>query len=245
MQLHSTLFANSTLEYARMADVLVLSAAENTPHKLTIHEISDADNDLRAIARAGCKATWLNNARKAKHHCRIIQEAQDGELLGMIDCDAMVLRDLSAVEAMEFDLAYTVRPPGQPWKLNTGVYFVRVSELTKAWCAEWLETVKRMLADATLHEHWRRTQRYGGTHQAAFGYMLNNEHLRHVMRFAELPCEEWNCVSQCWGKAENPRIVHIMGQMRGWCFGAKCTNANARRFVEKWRGYDKRCLEAA
>lgn len=236
MQLHALLFGSSS-RYERMAAVLARSAG-NTPHLMTIHRITDTDDDLRPMARDSCKQTWVNNARKAKHHCQIINSAEDGELLGMIDADTMILGDLSEIESMEFDIAYTVRPPKSKWKLNTGVYFVRVSERMKKFCREWYAMVCEMLSNEKLHLEWKNERKYGGIHQAAFGWMIENSGVDFSA--LALPCEIWNCVNGCYATAENPKIVHLMeGTMRHWCLdGAKAENANAQRLADKWRAYE-------
>lgn len=243
MRLESILFPGKHPEqFERMAAALERSA-ENTPHPLTIHRITDPDEDVLSAARSECTPAWINNARKAKHHARIIDAAADGELLGMIDADAMILGDLSEVESMNFDIAYTARPPQSKWRINTGVYFVRVSWRMRWFCNLWRIKAIEMLGNAAFHLKWKNEHRYGGIHQAAFGWMLENAGIDFSA--VALPCEVWNCVNGCYATAENPKIVHLMaGSMRRWCMDGLCAeNDNAQRFADKWREYDR--MEAA
>lgn len=244
MRLESVLFHSSyAARYERMANVLRLSAAENSPATpLNITRIYDADEDVKACARQNCRVGYIDNARKAKHHCRIINEARDGEVLGMLDADTMVLGDLSEAEEMEFDIAYTVRPhiakAKSHWKLNTGVYFVRVNYLTSWFCQEWFAVVKRMLADDELHNTWKRDKGYGGTHQAALGWLLEETEWP-TLTLLPLPCEKWNAVPSCIEQSPSPKVVHIMSSTRQCCFGdRKPTGDNLKQLVEKWQEYD-------
>lgn len=245
MRAHAVLFQSATPErYARMADVLVASAAEwNLP--LTVHEIANADEDVKQYARQSCKRTWIDNARKAKHHFRIIEQAKDGDVLCMIDADAMITGDLSDVEQMDFDLAYTVRPPGATWKINTGVYFVRITEQVRSFAYDWFQETLAMLMDQKRHDYWRKEKRYGGIHQAALGRGLEPICPAPSFKMLPLPCETYNCVPSVIEQAESPKVVHIMGRTREWCFGrTRPTTPNAKKWAEKWREYDARSSEA-
>lgn len=247
MRLESVLFTNSNLpnRYERMARVLALTAAENSPATpLNINRVYDKDEDVVSCARPGCRLSYINNGRKAKHHWRLIMEAREGDLLGMLDCDTMVLGDLSEVAKMPFDIAYTVRPPGDIWRLNTGVYFVRISDATRGFVGLWYAKVLEMLGNEMLHKEWSRGKKYGGTHQAALGCVLeaHGEYVKTV----ELPCETWNLTASIVERAESPKVVHVMGQFREFCFGrvpAKLPMAKA--LAEVWKEYDRRCLAAA
>jgi hypothetical protein len=241
MRLETVVFPTSKLyRYRRMADVLKLSCAENYPDgRLSIHLVDCADKELFAMARRKCERRFIENARKMKYHAQIIRAAADGELLCMLDCDMMVLRPLEPMPSDDFDLAYTPRPAGSNFRINTGVYWVRVSNALKSFVDAWEHAVQEMLKDEALHHEWRVQHRYGGIHQAAFGYMLQRA---SGLEIAELPCAEWNCVDGLWALATNPRLVHIMGQLRDCCFRHLRPGSPAMaRMVEKWRSYDHRC----
>ena len=99
MRLESILFSSGNQRYEQLAAVLEISAATNSPDTpLTIHEITNEDKDVISRARSSCPKTFVDNARKTKHHNEIIHQSADGELLGMIDADTMVLSDLSEIE---------------------------------------------------------------------------------------------------------------------------------------------------
>ena len=239
MRLAAVYFSGKlTRQHTRLAAVLARSAAVHSPATpLEVHAIAGVDEDLRAVVRGRVHRQWLDNARKAKHHCRLIEAAADGEVLGMLDTDTMICRDLSELAAVEFDFAYTVRPAGGPWKLNTGVYFVRVSQATRVFVRSWYATVQAMLADAKFHRYWKQERRYGGIHQAALGCLLETDPL--LPRCLPLPCEEWNCVSGTWATAPAPRIVHVMGRLRDWCLKDKpAPTDRERQLVEQWKAFE-------
>ncbi len=255
MRLVSVLFSGrQPAAYRRMARVLALSATEHSPATpLSIVEVTEPPTDINAVASRHCKTQWRENARKSKHHNRIVQEEGAGgwglgagEVIGFLDIDMLVMGDLSPIERYEFDVAYTVRPAGSRWKLNTGVYFVRCLEAGRRFMAAWNETVYRMLADPVLHQQWRVKLCYGGIHQAALGYLVESRESRvEGVRLLELPCAEWNAVSGVWN-AEAPRVVHLMGQLRCACFGrCACRDPKARRWVEAWQRYDRQGSEVA
>lgn len=237
MELHAVLFTGKSIAcHPRLAKVLAASAV-NTPHKLTIHYVDDDDEELWQICHR--RRQWFDNARKAKHHWQIIEAAEEGSLLGMLDTDTMILGDLSEIESCEFELAYTVRPPG-PVKcpINTGVYFVRITPTLKAFYARWLEVVVRMLRDVDFHDFWKSKKSYGGIHQAALGYMLETSG-EPSCSMLKLPCEKWNCVSGTWEKAENPLIVHIMSPLREWCLGRSwASKPGTKRWVQLWKQFE-------
>lgn len=241
MRLETVVFPTSKFHrYRRMVDVLRLSVAENSPATpLSVHMPSSDDGAIFDIARHECKRAWIENCRKAKHHAQIIREAKAGELLCMIDADAMVLRPLECIENLEFDVAYTSRPADSSgWRINSGVYFVRISDATKRFFDELEQVSMVMLADEVLHHEWRTEYSYGGLHQSAFGYML--KHFESpILKFCSLPCAEWNCVDGIWSTAADPRIVHIMGQLRDCCFRKLTGGGPAlQKLVERWRSYD-------
>lgn len=224
-----------------MASVLRASAADHSPSTpLNITRIYDRDDDVASMARLGCRRTHIDNARKSKHHCRIVRDAEKGELIGFIDVDAMVLGDLSEVQSMDFDIAYTVRTPECKWRLNTGVYFVRITERVQKFVSSWYAMSLRMLSDKRLHEEWKRNKRYGGLHQAAFGWMIENS--SEDLKLLALPCESWNVLPNVIEESYDVRVVHVMSSFREWCFGRNRAKTDKQRaLVERWQEYN-RCV---
>lgn len=236
MRLITLLFANSTRKYKRMLEVLRISAAENHPSSpLEVLHITKRDLDLE------CQfGMWYTqNARKTRHQARIVEEAKDGEILCLIDSDTMVLRTLSPANVFmqHHDLAYTLKPPKTTYKINSGVLFVRVSDVTRGFFANWADVVKQMVTDRKLYLQYKPD--YGGINQAGLGHMLTTE---HGLRIKELQCREWNSIRETWDVAVNEaRVVHILARLRDHCiFQHPASNAAIRRLSKMWREYEIR-----
>lgn len=213
MKLYSTIFRNSNPLYKRMSNALEASVAANSPSTpITVEMILDTDEDLVAIGKRRY-ATYVQNTRKSRHHSEIVQRSEDGELICLMDCDTLVVKDLSpAIKLMEgFDLGYTVKPRGANYKINSGVVFVRVSERTRKFYRDWEQATIMMLSEPKQHEFYRKN--YGGVNQSALAYTMANN--GSDMKYLELPCQEWNACSDSWKDwQQHARIIHVLMRMR-------------------------------
>lgn len=213
MQLHTILFnvPRRGSDYDRLARVLARSVEVNSPGTpLELHYIELADPELEGVGR-NIKATIIDNARKTKHHCQIVQDTPDGELICLLDCDTMVLGDLSEMDRDGFDFAYTMRPEGSRYPINSGVVFVRVSHITKAFYRDWYANVQVLLNDPGQLAHWK--PRYGGINQCGLAATLRE--YRDILTTAELPCPIWNCENESWKHfGEFTKVVHLVPPLR-------------------------------
>lgn len=250
MQLYSLLFRSQQHgDYCRLAEVLRLSQLENSPGTpLSVCVVEAADRDILELgARRKALTKYVDNVRKTRHLHDIVQRTPDGQLLGLLDVDTMIVRDLSPIAAAEFDLAYTVRPPKSQWRINSGVVFLRTSPRVRAWFRTWLDITLQMLEDESFHNAWRGEPRfYGGINQAALGWLL--EHQGNGVRrlkTLELPCAEWNSVSTLWGNPAE-RIVHVMSQLREVALGrSRSRDEGLNRVAQRWQEFDRRAREVA
>lgn len=228
--------------YARMARGLVRSAAENSPR--TPLEMVSADGDYERMGSVGGpgphdpkRPGLIVNTRKMELWDDAVQAAKSGEVLGLLDCDLLVVGDLSEIALTRFDFAYTARPSGATFPFNSGVTFLRVSARTRRFFARWRAENIRLLGDRGAHEPLRR--KYGGINQAALGYMLENP-VRGV-KVVALPCEIWNCEDSTWDRFSGlTKVLHIKSGLRQACFGQKMLTPTLRPLVEIWRKYDGR-----
>ena len=238
MKLVTFLFADSAPMYHRMAEALAFSVQKNSPSTpLEIVHITDKDPDLR-LSGVGRYQGYVHNTRKTRHHCNYIQSCQTDELVAMLDCDMMVLRDLSPAEKMLFDLAYTSRPGEAKFRINSGTIMVRPNDRTKQFYRRWLDRAMVMLAYPEQHTKWQ--PRYGGVNQCALASLM---HEGHDLELKELSCREWNSVSECWPTAtQEARVVHLLDKLRRACLNIV---ADGRKWpyselVPLWRGFDAR-----
>jgi hypothetical protein len=165
-----------------------------------------------------------------------IQAAADGELIGLLDCDTLVLADLSPIAALDFDVTYTVRPATSRFPFNSGVVFARVSAAVRDFFRRWRELNVAMLGDKSMHAPWR--QQFGGINQAALGSMISGA---PGVRLLPLPCRVWNCEDQTWRSfaAEETRILHVKGRLRRACLYLAPTPRDLTHLVALWREYDR------
>lgn len=241
MRLVSTLFEHSDAKYRRFAAALTHSARVHSPATpFELIEIAERDNELKT-ANPRASAWRRANARKTKHHARIIQSAADGELIGLLDVDTMITGDLSPISDMRFDLAITVTPPEGQYRINSGVVFVRVSEFTRRWYAQWYATVQRMLINEALWRQWK--DNYGGINQCALAYLLANSEIK--LDVAELPCAIWNSVGSTWAQfSPETKIVHLLGNLRNACL-APGYRGELQLLARKWQQLELDAREAA
>lgn len=239
MNLHTCLFNDSPAIYTRYARVLQRSALKRSPNTpLVIHTSSiDADLDVFSMCN-GRSDTYINNTRKTKHLTRLIETASDGEVLCLIDCDMLILDDVSAISMYgdAWDIAITSGTANK-YALNTGVVFVRISELTRDLARAWFRTALRMLADPK--EHARFKDRCGGINQSSLMSVLTSEQFFST-RILWLETKLWNAlIADHVHALEISRIVHIIGKLR-WCIlQAECkVPAEYRQLVNLWKGYD-------
>ena len=248
MRIEAVLFAgNIAKAHQKMARVLAASAKQNCPSsQLTIHTISGTDSEITAVRRSNL---YLNNARKTKHHRKIVHDARDGELVCLIDTDTMVLRDLAAIEtygaSADFDLAYTQPAAGAKYRINSGVLFVRISDSVRDFFDRWFLTVQQMLLDEPFHNRWRDF--YGGINQAALGYLLESGVAGTTcgaaggtgIKTLTLACDEWTCEPSSYDRfGEHTRVVHVMGNLRDCCLRRSQPDSRAiGRLRDIWKSY--------
>lgn len=220
--------------YERLARALTRSAAANSPAtSLDLIHPDPEHERLAALWRRGHdpqRDSLIANTRKLEIWQEAVEAAPAGEVLGLLDCDLLILGDLSEIELLRFDVAYTSRPAAAPYPLNAGVFFIRVSERSRGFLADWRALNSRMLTDPRLHEPAR--QRFGGINQASLGILLE----RAGVDALALPCVTWNCEDASWlSFGPRTRIVHVKSQLRQACFGERALEPWSRPLVTAWK----------
>jgi hypothetical protein len=157
--------------------------------------------------------TQQANTQKLDYWQAVIESAELGDQLLLIDADTLILRPLDDIWERPFDLAYTTKPPGARFPFNGGVLFMRVSPAVKAFMATWVQENRRMLRDRAYHLPF--LGRYGGINQSAFGALLERGALADLA-VVELPCLEWNCEDSSWAAFDPAvtRILHVKSTLR-------------------------------
>lgn len=232
-RLEACYFEAAPSTFGRMARVLEATARRHCPGwRVNVRSIVPP----RRVSALGIPS-HAHNTQKLEEWARLIAEALDGERVLLIDADTAILRPLDDVWAMDFDLAYTVRPEGSTFPFNGGVVFVRVNARTRQFMERWRALNAEFLAtnDGT-HRAWR--VKFGGINQASFGSLLEAG-AGAELSIQPLPCAEWNCEDETWHAHDTDvtRILHIKGALRRTLFlkGQGPTPRAVERMANLWR----------
>jgi len=198
--------------YKRLLDVFRYSVVKNMPtvdlEVITCdppRNIKDRSSGL--VSNTAKLAIWID---------RFL--ACEDDVIFM-DCDMVVLKDMTDAFELDFDIAYTVRNGGlgkrQRIPINGGVLFAKYNERTINFLNEWLTINNRMFMNPAFHRDWRK--KYAGMNQSAFGYMLERT---NYCKAVSLPCSIYNVCNTEWADiTENSRCLHIKSHLRRACLG--------------------------
>lgn len=142
-----------------------------------------------------------NNLRKIIGWNYYIQNSKEDCIL--LDCDIIVLKDITEVFNEDFDIGYTFRDCKCSNSLNTGVMFFRVNERTREFVKEWENVCLKMYYDFKFWYEWKN--KYYGLTQPAFGYLLEN--YKKEINFKVFPCSIYNASIYEYNK--NTKVIHI------------------------------------
>jgi hypothetical protein len=217
--------------YKMLFDVFKYSLKKNFP-AAKLHEINIQPNNN--WSRETVKRGFHSNKIKLDAWCKAMEEIDDEKIIFM-DCDMIVLDDLSSAFDSEFDIGITARTRCR-MPFNGGVVFVRNTESSRNFIKLWGEIDDRMYRDKKFHNPYRVI--YAGINQAAFGYLYEHPDL-HTAKMKEFPCAIWNaCCEDRYN--DKMKVIHIKSQVRKACFSNYPTDAieiDYRGQVEKWREY--------
>lgn len=178
----------------------------------------------------------VHNTQKMEFWASVVAGADDGARVLLIDADTIIRRSLDAVWDEPFDLAYTTKASRYPF--NSGVVFLRVSPVVRAFIETWRAENQRMLGDKSHHQAWRL--KYGGINQASLGHALDTDQTAGL-RLLTLPCQEWNCEDSSWASCDaTTRIVHVKSLLRRAIFYPTPLNQTPylRRLKAEWTAVD-------
>jgi hypothetical protein len=217
--------------YTQLCDVFEYSLKKNFPDA-RLHKIKLSPNPH--WSRETIKRGFHSNKIKLDAWAKAMEEIKDDKLIFM-DCDMLVLDDLSSAFNSDFDIGVTYRTRCR-MPFNGGVVFVRNNERSKEFFRMWGETDERMYKDKKFHNPWRRI--YAGINQAAFGYLYENQNLFSA-KIKEFPCAIWNaCLEDRY--TDDMKVIHVKSQVRKSCFSkypVEAIEIEYREQVRVWREY--------
>lgn len=173
----------------------------------------------------------LSNTLKLREWVNWLDYTEDNTVF--MDCDMLLLQDISSAFENDFDIAYTVRTSAK-MPMNGGVVFAKPTEGARKFLHAWNDINDKMFANPTFHHPYR--VKYAGMNQAAFGYLM--EHPVEGVKLLRLPCAIWNSCSEDWNKVNaSTRIVHVKSVLRKVVLGG---NRSAYKpITDIWRAYEK------
>lgn len=226
-------------EYIRLAKVLELSAIVRLGDRWDINVVKVDGHEYKAALRSKYvrQGLFSDNAHKSLHWSRIVNESEDGDCLLLIDVDTYIRDSLDEIWSYDFDVALTTRD--YKWPINSGVVFVRVNSRSKLFFKFVAQETIKMLGDANYHLPYE--EKYGGIHQAAIGYVLDNK-LVNDLNVLEIPCSVWNSehTSRVKDNLDEAKIIHFLPSGRRKLKTKRPEpNIEWSRIINEWRYLEK------
>lgn len=214
----------------RLTHVLAYTARQQLPSwRLDIAAIEPIDGTVYS-PRGVQGYVW--NTHKLDAWTAIVDAAEDGEPILLLDADTVILRPLDDVWAHPFDVAYTVKPETAALPFNGGVVFVRATAAAREFMGLWRAKNRLFLENPQEFDVWRN---FGGLNQASLGAVLRQK--QHHAAIKKLPCLEWNCEDEHWGQFETgvTRILHVKSHLQRAIFQMVKPEDGERPLVALWR----------
>jgi hypothetical protein len=213
--------------YKVLNEVFIHSVEKNCPNAEWRYDELD-EPELNGIIKG-----FVTNTVKLDLWVKELEKCEEGDELVLIDCDMLVLGDISPVFKKDFDVAYTFRTQSK-WPMNGGTMFVKVNDRSRAFFYKFLEINNTMLKDKVLHQKYRDV--YAGMNQAAFGYIL--EHHKDIAKLKALPCAIWNvCEHYDQAIKNGAKILHIKGKLRQNIFRDRVEDDELKTATLLWKQY--------
>jgi len=225
--------------YERLLDVFVFSARKNMPHcdieiiKTSPPKKAD-DRSTGLVTNTAKLALWIDAMNRT-----------DEDFIFM-DCDMLIIRDMSDAFEHDFDIGYTERHPVRNNKripINGGVMFIKNNERSRQFLQRMMEINDEMYVNPNFHGRYR--MKYAGMNQSAFGYMLENPK-EHNAKLKAFPCQIYNVCNTEWHIFdENSRAIHYKSALRRAALGQPDRNITPMMtpFVKLWKFYESEMLK--
>ena len=212
--------------YKKLSQVFAYSVKKNCP---------DADLELinakpPEIKRKIRSKSFATNTLKIKLWLNALRSTTDDVVF--MDCDMIVLKDISSAFKNDFDIGYTKRT-GSRIPYNGGGVFVKNTPAAIKFIELWKEINDKMYNDYTFHHTYRN--KYAGMNQAAFGYIMETGGYKTKLK--KFSCDIWNACVENWPKInDETRIVHIKGALRrSVLMNRSIAGCRFRRAIILWR----------
>jgi len=243
MQVFFTWFQDpKRLDFKRMKEVFMYSLKKHSPEiEIIEHETVYPKEKFKSSA-----PSHFENVYKLGIWNNIIQKAKEPVLL--IDCDILILQDISVLETMDNlkDITLTTRtdkPYNTSANCNAGFIYVKPTKEAKDFFNEWYELSKNF--DPKTNK-WRGLyKKYKGATQTTLGYL--REEKKYENNISEIPCYIWNCANLDYSffNDKETKVVHIKSKLRKYILkDLKTTDKTILKLADKWFEYEKEMINS-
>lgn len=220
-----------TNRYQILSQVFEHSVKKNCPDvELELIKVQAPDRTHKCRSKSFCA-----NTLKLDLWLKALNETDQNVVF--MDCDMIILKDISDAFNYDFDIGYTKRTrASMPY--NGGVVFVKNTPEAKQFIQLWKNINDRMYKDNAFHNPYR--EKYAGMNQAAFGYILEKEKFKAKLK--QFPCAVWNACDDDWRNMnKETRIVHVKSGLRRSVLLTRNMNTPYNRSIIVWNNLAIEC----
>lgn len=257
MKIVSCVYGKDSEEYRRQLLVFLYSVKKNSNLDVILYHTS-LDNEIKTLISDKFKNVELkempdkkfpsqqkSSTKKMFFWNEIIKDLDEKEQYAFMDCDIVVLGDVSSAFENEFDIAFTYRSPNSKYRLNAGVIFIRNNEKVKALFQKWYD---KTLGDSEKGLFRFYEKRYGSIDQGVLCEMVNIDRNYHETRtevidglkIMGLPCSIYNESDDWQEEISGCLAVHLKA---GWrvliCAGREYSSMEEACSYPPWSKLDE------
>jgi len=214
-------------DFTRLKELFEYSLKKHNPKlKITAHV-----SEYPAERKPSERSAHLENIHKLKIWNEKVQKARGALLL--VDCDLLILDDLSEIQKYDADIVFTDRDMKfSTIRFNAGVIFVRPTKEAKQFFQKWCDISEN---DFDIeNDFWKQICRQAkGATQSTLTYMVDNNICQNT-KLKFIPCDIWNCAAADWSRfSDKTKILHVKSELRKWFL----MRATEQQMEEKYNGH--------
>lgn len=212
-------------KYSILSKVFEHSVKKNCPNaELEMLKVKPPELQRRSKSKS-----FASNTLKLELWLDVLKNTDDNVVF--MDCDMIVLKDISEAFNYDFDIGYTVRTNSSK-PFNGGVVFVKNTLNAIKFIELWKEINRRMYNDYTFHMPYRT--KYAGMNQASFGYLLEKKN--YEAKLKKFRCDIWNACDDNWRNISiDTKVMHIKGGLRRTVLSPRPINSRYDRAAIVWQ----------
>jgi len=212
-------------KYNILSKVFEYSVRKNCPNaELELLKVKPPETRRKARSKS-----FASNTLKLGLWLDVLKKTDDNVVF--MDCDMIVLKDVSEAFNYDFDIGYTVRT-NSSIPFNGGVVFVKNTKKAIKFIETWKEINKQMYDNYTFHMPYRN--KYAGMNQASFGYLLEKKN--YDAKLKPFKCDIWNACDDNWRNiSKDTKVIHVKGGLRRSVLSPRPINSRYDRAAIVWQ----------